>query len=581
MLFLFMKLFKPISEKTKVKFFSELMKTANSSRLTIFSGILVCILIAILAYLWANALMDSLYAYRSPLHQTPPAAGKPLNTRLSQRLVFVLVDGLRLDTSLDSQAMPVLNELRRRGATATMHSRPPSYSDPGYTVLLTGAWPELHDGPVMNLPYELTPTWTQDNLFSTAHRSGLRTAIAGLNWFEKLIPQEAVSQAFYTPLEDQVADRQVTAAALDWLQKNAADFILIHLDQIDYAGHYEGGPRDPRWNAAARRVDSLLGEIVSALDLERDTVLVASDHGHILRGGHGGNEPDVLTEPFVLAGAGVVPGQYPDIQQTDVAPTLATLLGTNLPASSQGRPLLEMLTLTDQQRSLVQTAETEQQNALLSASTKAIEQEDPTAKGLIPAGQARVYLESARQIRLHQERLPRFLLTAGIALLVAFFLVHAIRKTTLWLVGGALLYTTLFHFGYAILQGRTYSLSSVASADDIIASVMLNATLAFGVPWVVLFVRQRQSPAQIASLTIIFTLITLAFTAIPLFWSFALNGPLIAWTLPDFPSMFLGFLATLQCLTLAGLGILLSGIGALLTRWILPPQAASSPGSAA
>ncbi|MGC8855479.1 MAG: alkaline phosphatase family protein [Anaerolineae bacterium] len=554
------------------------MKTAHPSRIALFTSLLVCILIALLSYLWANALMDSLYAYRSPLHQSPPTPGEFLNTRLSQRLVFVLVDGLRLDTSLDVQVMPILNDLRTHAATATMHSRPPSYSDPGYTVLLTGAWPELNDGPVMNLPYDLTPTWTQDNLFSAAHRAGLRTAIAGLNWFEKLIPQEAVDQAFYTPLEDQLADRQVTAAALDWLQKNAADFILIHLDQVDYAGHHEGGPRDPRWNAAAQRVDSLLGEIVSALDLKRDTVLIVSDHGHILRGGHGGNEPDVLTEPFVLVGAGIIPGQYAAIQQSDVAPTLATLLGTSLPASSQGRPLLEMLTLTEQQRSLVQKAEAEQQNALLHAYTKAIAQKNPAAGSPLPAEQARAYLESVRQNRLNQERMPRFLVAASFALLAGNFVVRTIRRTTPWLLGGALIYTALFHFGYAILQGRTYSLSSVASADDIIASVMLNATLAFGVPWIIFFVRKRQSPARFASLTILFTLTTLTITAIPLFWSFAINGPLITWTLPDFPSMFLGFLATLQCLTLAALGTLLSTIGALLTRWIPPPRAASSPG---
>jgi len=59
-----------------------------------------------------------------------------------------------------------------------MHSRPPSYSQPGYSTLLVGAWPDLNDGPAFNLEYEDIPTFTQDDLFTAAHRAGLKTAIS-------------------------------------------------------------------------------------------------------------------------------------------------------------------------------------------------------------------------------------------------------------------------------------------------------------------------------------------------------------------------------------------------------------------
>ena len=80
-----------------------------------------------------------------------------------------------------------------------------------------------------------------------------------------------VITSYYTPGEDQVADRAVVDAALPWLRNGAYQLVLIHLDQVDYAGHYEGGPRDPRWEQAARRVDDLLREIVAELDLTQDT----------------------------------------------------------------------------------------------------------------------------------------------------------------------------------------------------------------------------------------------------------------------------------------------------------------------
>ena len=147
----------------------------------------------------------------------------------------------------------------------------------------------------------------------------MRTAVSGYNWFEKLIPQNAVSASFYTSGEDQKADRAVVDAALPWLGQDF-HLVLIHIDQVDYAGHHEGGPVSPNWAAAARRADDLLAEILAKVDLSKDTVLVCSDHGQIDPGGHGGIEPVVLTEPFILAGVGVKPGSYGDIQMVDVAP---------------------------------------------------------------------------------------------------------------------------------------------------------------------------------------------------------------------------------------------------------------------
>ncbi len=156
--------------------------------LKIIASIVMCLLLAGGAYFWATGIMDSLYAYRSPLHDSPPSPGQPLGEPVTRRVVFVLVDALRVDTASQPDVMPFLNELRQQGAWATMHSRAPSYSESAYSVLLTGAWPDVSDGPTMNLEYEEIPVWTQDNLFSAAHRAGIKTAVSGYNWFEKLIP---------------------------------------------------------------------------------------------------------------------------------------------------------------------------------------------------------------------------------------------------------------------------------------------------------------------------------------------------------------------------------------------------------
>jgi hypothetical protein len=574
----------------------------SPSTLIIVVAIVGCLLIAGGAFFWATGVMDSLYAYRSPLHDDPPSPGQPFGQPLTRRVVFVLIDALRDDTSLKPEAMPYLNELRGKGASATMHSRPPSYSAPSYSVLFTGAWPELSDGPAMNLEYEEIPTWTQDNLVSAAHRAGLQTAISAFNWFEKLIPQSSVSASFYTPGEDQVADRQVVDTALPWLREGGYQLVFIHLDQVDYAGHYEGGPQDPRWDAAARRSDDLLREIAATLDLRQDTLFVCSDHGQIDQGGHGGQDPIVLVEPFVLAGAGAKPGQYGDVNQVDVAPTLAVLLGANIPASSQGQVLSQMLDLTQEQQDALASVLEAQQGQLVERYQAAIGQqvavepgEAETLSSIVPAYQAA--LEAARAARLRSERLPRLLLALVVALIPAAVLfVKRSRDTrsrdVAWLLAGAVLYVILFNLRYAVLDGRTYSLSSVTSANDLIFYCAITALLALAISWLLTSLGAgafRRGPRQASGWALALTFVTIYLLSLPVLWSFFLNGVLITWTLPDMASLFLAFLSLIQILVVAVAGLLLTGLTALIARLVAPVEqqgkqeagadlSASSPG---
>ncbi|OGO27144.1 MAG: hypothetical protein A2W33_07575, partial [Chloroflexi bacterium RBG_16_52_11] len=474
------------------------------------------IILALGAIFWMAAMMDSLFSYRSPLANNPPQPGEGSGVRSTRRVVFVLVDALREDTALNNQVMPFLAQLRQQGATATMHSRPPSYSQPGYSTLLVGAWPDLNDGPAANLEYEDIPTFTQDDLFSAAHRAGLKTAISGYNWFDKLVPQEAVDVSFYTAGEDRLADEQVVAAAIPWLQTDAYQLVLIHIDQVDYAGHHEGGPRDPRWDEAARRADDLIRQIAAALDLSQDTVLVVSDHGQIDAGGHGGDEALTLTEPFVLAGAGVILGDYGDINMVDVAPTLATLLGVNLPGTSQGRPLAEMLELIPEQAQALQGRLTAQQGQLLEKYTQAIGQPFELPAGTSVAAYQKA-LEDARSARLLRERLSRSFLALIVAVLPLYWLLRS-KSQVVWLVAGAFLYVLAFNVLYAVVGGHTYSLSWVSSAEELMAYLAKITLGALTISWALVLLGlklYRQSPSRAAGLVIGFIALTIYALALP------------------------------------------------------------------
>jgi hypothetical protein len=535
-------------------------------------GVVVCLVLAAGAYFWATGIMDSLYAYRSPLHERPPSPGQPLGEPLTRRVVFVLIDALRGDTSLNPEVMPYLNGLRQQGAWATMHSRPPSYSAPSYSVLFTGAWPDVSDGPALNLEYDEIPTWTQDDLASAVHRAGLRVAISAFNWFERLIPQASLSASFYTADEDLAADREVVDAALPWLVDGGYQLVIVHLDQVDYAGHYEGGPQDPRWDAAARRADDLLREIAAPLDLGQDTLFVASDHGQIDQGGHGGQDPIVLVEPFVLVGAGVRPGAYSDVNMVDVAPTLAALLGANIPASSQGRVLTQMLDLTADQQAAIDRATEAQQGQLLGSYQAAIGRQvavEPGADTVVAYQQA---LEAARAARLRVERLPRAILALAVVLIPAVVIFVKRGRDLAWLLAGAVLYLLLFNLRYWLLDGRTYSLSSVTSADELLLYCAVTALAALVVAWLVVVLALkllRRGPRKASQLVLGLTLTVAYLLLLPVLWSFVLNGTLVTWTLPEMVSMFLGFISLIQILVVAVVGLALTGLSALIAALAL------------
>jgi hypothetical protein len=268
-------------------------------------------------------------------------------------------------------------------------------------------------------------------------------------------------------------------------------------------------------------------------------------------------------------GAGVKPGKYDDIQMIDVAPTLASLLQANLPASGQGDVLVEMLDLPESVRDDLPGYLEAQQSQLLQAYQAAIGYSVAPQEGDDVVATHQAALEVARQKRLNAERLPRFILALAAAILPLIWLLRKSRKELGWLVGASLVYIGLFNLRYAVLDGRTYSLSSVASANDLILYSAATTLLSLLISWSIFTLGGKifqRSPGQASLLTLDLSLTTIYLLALPLLVSFVLNGALVTWTLPDFLSMFLGFLSTIQILMVSIFGIVLAGLTALVTK---------------
>ncbi len=549
------------------------MKTSRRSKKInwFVLGILGLPLVAIGAYFWAMGIFSALENYRSPLQAAAPAPGAELGEPLTRRVVIVLMDALRYDTSTDAALMPVLNELRLEGASAIMTSRPPSFSAPGWTTLLTGAWPDINDSQPFNPPDDSSVrAFTQDDIFAAADRAGLNTAVSGYTWFEGMLANSGLDDGFYTPGEDNAADQEVVAAALPWLTGDY-QLILIHIDQIDYAGHHEGGPISPNWDAAAARSDALLGEIAAQLDLELDTLIVVSDHGQIDKGGHGGNEPVTMVEPFVAIGAGILPGQYSEMKMADVAPTLAVLLGTNIPASSQGRSLLEMLDVSPEQALSILEAEKTQQAGLLAVYTDVIGQPAEAEESEAVVSATQLAMEKARMSRLAQERIWRNMIALFLAIVPGYLLYVRKEKKALWMLGGALVYLAVFHLRYLILDKNTYGLSWIPGLIDFVLYVAMTAGVALVLAWLVVMLGMRAyrlGPRQAAGSALGSVWFILYVLSIPILLNFAVNGVTATWTLPEFTVQYLGFFALAQVMFVSAIGLLLVGVSGLIGRFV-------------
>lgn len=115
---------------------------------------------------------------------------------------------------------------------------------------------------------------------------------------------------------------------------------------LDHTGHLFNDSNIYLWNKQ-RQYSKLLEEVYEAID-DNTYLFVVSDHGMTKRGNHGGNSESELSsicfiarkwKPFPRKSAWNI-NRY--IDQVDIAPTLAYLLGVSLPYSNIGLLLPEV-----------------------------------------------------------------------------------------------------------------------------------------------------------------------------------------------------------------------------------------------
>lgn len=563
-----------------------------------YGNILLSLLIlaaaAVGAYRGADALQYSLFTYQSPLSVTEVAPGQRMPPQV-QRVVVVVIGGLGYQAT-QALDMPNLETLLEVGASASMISRPPTYPLPAWTTLLTGLWPELNNAPIMETKATASRPLAFDHLFAAARDAGLRTAMAGFEGWEPLLPADTVDASFYTSAEDVLADAQVAQAALNFIADERYHLIWAYFSQADSAGRTEGGGSIAYANAA-RQVDNHLRQIIRLVDMTNSVLIVTADHGLLDDGGLGGREQELTQLPFVMIGQHIVPGAYSRMRQVDLAPTVAALLGTRLPAAAQGRPLYEMMQLEEEPLTRGQLQLAEQKVALGNAYLRVMGEDgvsQATGQDLINAQQALQNgnqagaLELARLVadeaaaemgavklaRIAREKLPRLGATAiGLLVSLLFFLARRKSISLISFVAAGVAVAT--YYGLYRLRGYTFSLSTLGDTDVFVTTIVRHAIIGSATGGALLIVGLLYRDERRWSVAITtgydYGLLAIFLSALPALFAYWQHGATIRWYLPDLGLTLLHFLALVQVGVLAPLTIPLPWFVALVAwgigRW--------------
>lgn len=250
-----------------------------------------------------------------------PALGD-VSTQVPQTVMAVSIDGLRSSAirKLGPARTPTLHRLIAEGASTLNGRTAREQTDtlPNHTSMVTsrrinaargGHGVTWNDDRLQPATVTESAGEDVDSVFTAVHAAGGTTALfaskAKFGLFER-----SWDEAVDVFKVDTHNGRLVLRAVAD-LREHDRDLRFVHLSRPDVVGH-RSGFRSAAYLAAVERADTLLGELVAAIEehgrADETVLVVTSDHG-----GAGGShrDPTKLANfrvPFLAWGAGVAVG---------------------------------------------------------------------------------------------------------------------------------------------------------------------------------------------------------------------------------------------------------------------------------
>ncbi|OTA94494.1 hypothetical protein M434DRAFT_394638 [Hypoxylon sp. CO27-5] len=286
------------------------------------------------------------------------------------RLIFMVIDALRSDfVYTDGSGFEFTQGLISDGAAIpfTAHATSPTITMPRIKAITTGSTPSFLDA-ILNFDEADTSSTlaAQDTWLvqMKAKKTGKLVMYGDDTWL-KLFPgvfdrADGTSSFFVSDFTE--VDNNVTRHIPDELRNDDWNTMVLHYLGLDHIGH-KTGPRGPNMIPKQREMDNIVRMIYEAMNAQphlQSTLLVfCGDHGMNDAGNHGASSPGETSPALVFVSPKLravsksvkVPADWAEdfqyynvVEQSDLAPTLAALLGFPVPKNSLGSFMLDFLT---------------------------------------------------------------------------------------------------------------------------------------------------------------------------------------------------------------------------------------------
>lgn len=271
-----------------------------------------------------------------------PPADAPAGAPLTPKVLLIGIDGVRPDI-LAEVPTPHIDALAAAGAfTATARTGLPSVSGPGWSSMLTGAWPEKHgvvDNDFTGKRYDLYPDFLtriervrpELATFAVSDWKPLVAADDSMPTLSDQVDAKHVLDGYETGWPE--GDARSVELAVEHLSTADPDALFVYLgnpDEVSHDRHSIG----QEYRDAIALADTHVGRLVAAVKAratyarEDWLILLSTDHGRTADGEHGGDTPEERTIFFLASGPSAVVGTPPDtVHIVDVAVTALAHLG--------------------------------------------------------------------------------------------------------------------------------------------------------------------------------------------------------------------------------------------------------------
>ena len=297
------------------------------------------------------------------------------------RVIFMVVDALRSDFVYGNASNFYFTQsLIQSGAAVpfTGHASPPTITMPRVKAITTGSVPSFVDLILNFAESDTTSTLKdQDTWLAQLRAKGDKLVMYGDDTWLRLFPgffhrSDGTTSFFVSDFTE--VDTNVTRHLPAELANDDWSAMTLHFLGLDHIGH-KTGPKGPNMPAKQAEMDGIVKDIYTAMEsyehLKGCVLVLLGDHGMNEGGNHGASSPGEVSTALTFISPqfkSVFEGRpcpihdavdfryYDHVEQSDIVPSLAALLGFPVPLNNLGviiPRLLQLWTKEEDQRALL------------------------------------------------------------------------------------------------------------------------------------------------------------------------------------------------------------------------------------